>query len=259
MEPFGRLSHVAISRPPAGRADRNVRECAWTRRRFVELSATITQVATKAGSQPRLLAMTGAQARLPIDLPQKILDVDDVGLELDDQERSRSGMPRKDVHDAALPVDGEALLGDEGPTGQLLEQHGRPLVECGVARIDGTIELAAVPLGDEVEPDLQRSSNPTQRRQGHGLEMPPLNVRHDGPTDICPIGDVLLPKASSDAHRAKDGPNALVDHDPSIAVGAYARLITAFERPYAGRGSLPFTSLKAEFAPGERFRGCPSQ
>ena len=80
----------------------------------------------------------------------------------------------------------------------------------------------------------------------------------EGPTDTCAIGDVLLPKPASDPHRAKDGANPLVDHDPSIAVGAYARLITAFERPYAGRGSLPLTWLKAEFAPGERFPGCPT-
>jgi len=116
-----------------------------------------------------------------------------------------------------------------------------------------------VPLGDEVEPDLQRSSNPTQRCQGHGLEMPPFNIRHHGPADTRAIGDVLLPKPSSNPYRGKDGANPLVDYDPSIAVGPYARLITAFERPYAGRGLLPFTWLTRGIRAGRAISWMPDQ
>ena len=63
MAPVGDLIQPRIDRPSSGNAARSVEECACTRRRFVLLSPTITQVATVLASQPRSRATTLARRR----------------------------------------------------------------------------------------------------------------------------------------------------------------------------------------------------
>ena len=84
------------------------------------------------------------------------LRIDDLGLELDHEQTSRSGVPRKDVDDPALPVDRERDLGAPRPAIESSEIGSEGLVECGVAGVDDAIHVSAAPPQADVEAQAER-------------------------------------------------------------------------------------------------------
>ena len=112
-------------------------------------------------------------APFAIDGPDKLVDVGDVGLELNHQEGSQPRMPGEDVDDPALAVDRERHLGLQDPLWELFgEVAGDQLVKLGVPGIQQTIEIPGAPPSREVDPDLERcrdspkSTRPSSRRDG---------------------------------------------------------------------------------------------
>ena len=82
-------------------------------------------------------------ASFAFDGPDELVNVRDVGLELDHQKRTQLRMPGEDVDDPALAVDRERHLGLQNPLRELLgEVAGDQLVKLGVPRIQQTIEIA---------------------------------------------------------------------------------------------------------------------
>ena len=74
----------------------------------------------------------------------EFVDIDDVRLELDDQERSMPWMPGEDVDDPSLAEDRECDLRLERPFGKLAgEPPGNRLVKAGVSAADESIEVSA--------------------------------------------------------------------------------------------------------------------
>ena len=70
----------------------------------------MTHVEIVTGSQPRFASDLTSQPPALIHLSHQLVDVDDVGLELDHDEGAQAAMPRQDVDHAALAVDRERHL-----------------------------------------------------------------------------------------------------------------------------------------------------
>ncbi len=63
-----------------------------------------------------VLSNLSGETRLAIEHAQRIVDVDEFCLDLDDEQCARRAMPREDVHPAALAIDGERNLWCHLPT-----------------------------------------------------------------------------------------------------------------------------------------------
>ncbi len=120
----GSRSHDRKVRPSRGNAARRTALCRWTRRRFVFVSATITQALTASGSQRSLARDASRKPAFAVDRSDELLNVGDVGLQLDDEQGAPSRMPGQDVDDAALTVDRERNLRRKYPAGQCLQVPG---------------------------------------------------------------------------------------------------------------------------------------
>lgn len=85
---------------------------------------------------------------LVVERPKKLVDVHDVGLQLDDEDRSSAWMPREQVDHAALTIDREGRFRDEVPGGPTSAERAHDgLVELGVATVEQPVEIAATPTG----------------------------------------------------------------------------------------------------------------
>ena len=147
-----------------------------------------------------------SQSPIPIDRADERLDVDDIGLELNDQEAARRRMEGQDVDCSAFAVDGERRLRGRQPTGAT-ELASRRLVHCRVAAVQHPIELTASPTGQPVDPDLQGCRDPDQHAHRDRLENVALHARHRGGRYAGGRRDVrlapALPKTDGANHRSQ--------------------------------------------------------
>ena len=96
------------------------------------------------------------QSSLSIERPDQFVDVGELRLQLDDEQRTPGLMPPEDVDHAALAVDREGHLRRKDPAGpRCLEPPGNLLVERRVPTVHQPIEVAGTPSGDQIHADLQ--------------------------------------------------------------------------------------------------------
>ena len=114
----------------------------------------------RADGPTALVCDLRSQAAVSIDGADQPLHVDELGLQLDYQERTRRWMHRQDVHDAALAINREGRLRSHQPStvAKLLRDR---LVHGGMTRPDHAVELAAAPSRDQVDPDVERRGDAT--------------------------------------------------------------------------------------------------
>ena len=99
-----------------------------------------------AGCDPALLDRDlDREPTLPVGRADQLVDVGDVRLELDDEQRTSARMPGEDVDDAALAVDRERDLGRGDPCRQVAESPGDGLVQSRVTGVEQPIEVAGAP------------------------------------------------------------------------------------------------------------------
>lgn len=77
----------------------------------------------------------GGQSTLAIDRAHQVADVDDVGLQLDDEQGPRLRVPRHDVHDSAFAADRERDFRRHLPAGKRQERPSHRLMQRAVASI----------------------------------------------------------------------------------------------------------------------------
>src|SRR5262245_60157549 len=110
-----------------------------------------TTIADDLANEPPLLS----------DFPDQLVDIHDVGLELDHEDGASAGRPGDDVDDATLPVDRVRHLRREDPGRQLLpEPSSHELVELRMPGIQQSIEIAGAPARHEVDADVERRRDP---------------------------------------------------------------------------------------------------
>ncbi len=85
-------------------------------------------------------------------------------------------MPGDDIDRAAFAVDRERDLGLDDPIGQAGQSPDKGLDHSGMARIDESVEIAATPAGDEIDPRVQGVEYPAQDDECRGVDAAVLEA-----------------------------------------------------------------------------------
>ena len=142
------------------------------------------------------------QSTLAIHRPDQLVDVHDVGLELDDEERLTPRVPGDDIDHASLAVDRERDLGRQDPARELRGEHRRDdLVERGVARVEQSIEITGPPPRMQLEPDVQRRRHRADRVEGERARVAAFDARDRRCRHARPLGEIALPPTTLESDR----------------------------------------------------------
>jgi hypothetical protein len=93
------------------------------------------------------------ETSFPIQGRQEVLEVNDAGLDLDDEHRRRLAVPTDDICRASLAEVAEGPFDDDLPAG--VPQSGdNPLDEGGVTGVEQAVKLRAAPMWHELDPGV---------------------------------------------------------------------------------------------------------
>ena len=120
------------------------------------------------------------EPNLPVKGPQHLGNIDDLGLQLDDEEGASPRVPREAVDDAPLTVDRERRLRGELPTTRIREPSGEGLMERGMACIHDPIELSATPAQGVVGPSIEGKGDRPDLRHRDAIPKTALHPRDVG-------------------------------------------------------------------------------
>ena len=163
---------------------------------------------------------------LPIERPDEFVDVRDVGLELDDQQRSVAGVPGDDVDHAALRVDREGDFGGELPLRQRFPEPGSDrVVQRGVPSIEESIEVASPPSSKEVDPNIECVGDDPHGPERQGVEMAALDTGHGRVRNAGTRREITLPPAPALPDRSDGRAQPRVIHSRSVGGIALLALI----------------------------------
>ena len=116
-----------------------------------------------------------SQSHLAIEGAEQLVDVCDVGLQLDYQQRPTLRVPGEHVDHAAFAKDRERDLWIQAPvrvSGS--KSSGEKLVKARVAGVDKTVEIASPPSSDEVDAHIELSGDPSNCTQAQRVVMAAL-------------------------------------------------------------------------------------
>lgn len=173
----------------------------------------------------------GGESRRPVERPDQLLDVHDLGLELDDKDGSARAVPREDVDDPALAVDREGDLWPSAPLGKRREPTRHSPMQRRVTLVEKPRQLTAAPPGKQVQPDVERGSDYAQQAQGTTLQMSPLHLGHDGPGDSSPRRNIGLAPPPPQADRTQRGSDYLILHASSWRALLHSRSTVTWQQP----------------------------
>jgi len=135
--------------------------------------------ADRSDLPPPLAGELRRQAPIAIDGCNQCLDIDELGLQLNHQQRPARRMECEDVDDTSLAVDRERRLRGQEPA-RVREGTGDRFVHRRMARGDHPIEISASPSGDVLEADFERGSDAKQRVDRKAAHMAALDPRDGG-------------------------------------------------------------------------------
>lgn len=155
----------------------------------------------------------GSQPDLPIEGPKHLRDIDDLGLELDNEEGASPGMPGEGVDHASFAVDRERHLRRELPVTNPREPSGEGLMERGMARVHDPIELAAAPAKGVVGPGVERQRGGHDLRHRQAIREAALDPRDVGFRHARARRQLGLRPTDADPQRSKRGPEPMGVHE----------------------------------------------
>jgi hypothetical protein len=127
-------------------------------------------------------------------------------------------MPREDVDGASVSVDRERHFRDGRPGRKLPESAGDQLVHGRVPSAQESIELAALPPDDGVPPGTKRSGDAAQSVEGHRADLTLLDPSDRPPRRSRPNRELVLAPVPANSERPDGGANAVVVHQPIMAL-----------------------------------------
>src|SRR5947207_4677663 len=149
---------------------------------------------------------------LPVERPDQLVHVDELGLELNDNQRSRPLVPRDEVDDSSLAEVRERHLRREPPPSTRLELARDRRVHRRVPSSEQAVEVTASPSPDDIDAHVERSRHSPDYLERHGRQMTALHPRHGALADPGPSGEVLLAPAAADPEEADRGSEPLIGH-----------------------------------------------
>src|SRR3954454_1755335 len=123
---------------------------------------------------------------------EEVVDVDQLGLQLDDEQRSGLSVPAQQIDRAALAVDGIRDFGRDFPPVKRREVGSDLFVKTSMSGGQQPIEIATTPSRDEVQADLEHGADAIDDVQGERRTETALQSRQGRAMNPCAPGDVLL-------------------------------------------------------------------
>lgn len=172
-----------------------------------------------------------------IGRPEEGVDIHELGLDLDKQERPPARVPGHEVDQAAFTEMVERELGEHLPAHS--DKSGRNELAGGrVPAAEQAFQVAAAPPGHDIEADLERRGCSVEGAQGRAVDVAAFEERAGRLGDASPRGHVALPLVSPDPDPTQRDADQLIVHAPSLTRGAYCAL-NAAERLLSPAGYRP--------------------
>ena len=153
------------------------------------------------------------ESTLPVQRAEHLVDVGDVGLQLDDEDRPSRRVPGEDVDDPALSVDRERHLRREDPGRQLVPEPFRDrLVKRRVSRVDQPVEVAGTPPGLKFDPDLECGADRAHGIDRQWSDVATLDSRDGRLRDASDGSQVALAPSPALPNHPDHGPEPLIIH-----------------------------------------------
>jgi len=153
---------------------------------------------------------------LAIQGGQELADVDDLGLQFDDQQDPACRVPREDVDDAALAVDREGDLRLRGPARKITEEAGHQFVHPGMARAHQATEIAALPPNDRVQSRIKGGRHGPDLAERYATQAALFDPQDDPAGYPGAHREILLASALPRSDRAEGPADALIVHPRSM-------------------------------------------
>lgn len=172
------------------------------------------------------------QPVLPIERAQELPDVDELGLDLDDEKGAHGWVPAQKVDDATLAELREGDLGSDLPgPGRRAREHGawdRGAPGCGdtdrgdpvdsetgqrrVPYVQDTIDVDRSRSRVQLDPDLEGAGDGANGVERNLADVPALDARHGGPGGTGLLGEIELPPATPDASHPDEPSEPKIVH-----------------------------------------------
>jgi hypothetical protein len=140
------------------------------------------------------------KAQLLVMPPKRLLDGHELGLDLDDQECPRRGVPRQQVHRTSLAVHGVRDLGVNRPASGRQQVRDEP-DQPGMSFVDQPIQIAAPPAQHADVFGIEGRRDPLKSQDLDLAGAPSLDDRDQRLREPTSIGQVPLPPTTSLAER----------------------------------------------------------
>lgn len=132
---------------------------------------------------------------LDVESTERLLEIADRGLDLDNQQRPSRPMKSENIDASAIAVVIEAHLNARFPPCGGEKRHGL-LHELCVRRVDQPVEVGSVPSNGDVDGRAEGHDNATQGADRHRLHGPALDARQDLARHAGTRGEVGLAPAA---------------------------------------------------------------
>ena len=135
---------------------------------------------------------------LRIELRKELSELEQLGLDLDDEQRPRRGVPAQQVDHATLAELRVRDLGSDDPAIERVDPAGQVVCEAGVPAVRDPIEINRASSSLQQNPDPERSSNRPNRFDRKLAEVAAFEPRHGGDRYASSAGEVCLPPPALD-------------------------------------------------------------
>ena len=170
---------------------------------------------------PSLASQCRSQAPPAIGRTHQVVDVHELGLQLDHEEDPSTRVPRKDIDHATFAVDRERYFGLGDPAIKTRHEDGHRFVHRGMTDVDQTTEVTTLPVHDGIEPGVQRGGHSPNRADRDRREPAVFDPTDDRPRHLSLGGEIVLAPSLADPDRAERGPGLLIVHGTSVATCPY--------------------------------------
>ena len=164
---------------------------------------------------------------LAIESAQQFIDVDELGLELNEEQMPGFGVPGELVDHASLSVDGERDFRLDLPALGLRHRCGEALREDGVTAVEQPVEVACSPPSRQLDSNVHGRGDASDRDQRQRFAMAALEERHGSARHAGGFCQIQLAKPASSSNRPNCGAQPLIIHSSSFVTRTSLALIRA--------------------------------